>query len=110
MADQEEYLAKVHAYDPGADAAVVKKIVSHLGIALQSRDSSLVACSDDDELIRIRDGFCKKKLGLDAAHSDDAIMAVLRKVCQEMSGDGGNKHRVPFYYLVAKHTGTLDKI
>lgn len=60
--------------------------VNPLGIALQSRNGSLVACSEDE------------------------IMAVIRKVCEEMRGDGGNRHRVPFDHLVAKHTGTLDKV
>jgi hypothetical protein len=110
MSDHEEYLAKVRKYDDGADPETVKKLANRLGIALRNRDSSTVACSDPSELRTVRDGFCKKTLGLDDQHSDDEIMDVLKKVCEEMSGDGGNKHRVPFYYLVAKHTGTLDKI
>lgn len=105
-----DYIDNVRKYAPEADEAHVQKIVSHLGIALQSRDSSLVACSDRSELETIRDGFCKKKLALDTEHSDDAIMGVLENVCQEMSPEGGNKSRVTFYYLVAKHTGMLDKL
>lgn len=111
MADHEEYLEKVQAYDTGADADTVKRIANKLGIALRSRDSSLVACSDESELERIRDGFAKKTLELDAAgHSDDQIMEKINEVCAQMAGDGGNKHRVPFYYLLAKNTGTLDKV
>ena len=110
MADHEEYLAKVQKYDADADPETVKKIVNGLGIALQSRDSSLVSCSDDSELERIRDGFAKKKLGLDADHSDEAIMEKINEVCAQMAGDGGHKHRVPVDYLLAKTTGTLDKI
>lgn len=110
MVDASDYIDNVKKYDAGADDELIQKIVNHLGIALRSRDSSLVACSDKSELETIRDGFCKKKLNLDAEHSDDAIMGVLENVCQEMSPEGGNKSRVTFYYLVAKHTGTLDKI
>lgn len=113
MADDKhaEYLAKVQKYDAGADADVVRSIANKLGIALQNRDSSLVSCSDASELERIRDGFAKKRLELDkAGHSDDAIMEKINEVCATMAGDGGNKHRVPFYYLLAKATGTLDKV
>ena len=110
MSDHQEYLAKVQAYDADADPDTVKTIANKLGIALQSRDSSTVACSDDGELVRIRDGFAKKTLGVDANHDDDAIMAEIKKVCEEMKGDGAHKHRVPFYYLLAKNTGTLDKV
>ncbi|WOI53356.1 DUF2853 family protein [Parvularcula sp. LCG005] len=105
-----EYLAKVQKYDADANADTVRKIANKLGIALQNRDSSLVSCSDTSELERIRDGFAKKTLGLDAGHSDDQIMAAINEVCVMMAGDGSNKHRVPFYYLLAKSTNTLGKI
>lgn len=110
MSDHDEYLAKVQAYHADADPEIVKKIANKLGIALRNRDSSTVACSDNEELSRIRDSFAKKTLGLDAGHDDDAIMAEIKKVCEEMKDDGGNKHRVPFYYLLAKNTNTLDKV
>ena len=104
------YLEKVRKYDPDADADKVKSIANKLGIALQGRDSSLVSCSDEGELRSIRDGFCKKRLGLDEKHSDEEIMGVLHEVCAQMAGDKGQKHRVPFYYLVAHKTSTLDKV
>lgn len=105
-----EYLEKVRKYDPDADADKVRSIANKLGIALRNRDSSLVSCSDKSELERVRDGFCKKHLGLDSGHSDDEIMGVLNEVCTQMAGDKGNKHRVPFYYLVAHKTNTLGKV
>ena len=112
MADDKhaEYLEKVRKYDADADEDKVRSIANRLGVALRRRDSSLVSCSDKAELATIRDGFCKKRLGLDAKRSDDEIMDVLAEVCTEMAAEGGNKHRVPFYYLVAKKTGTLDKV
>ena len=74
-----DYLADVKRYDAGADAAIVQKIVKHLGIALQSKDASLVSCSDKSELDRVREKWCTKKLGeTDAAAAD----AVVRKVCE----------------------------
>ena len=110
MAGHEEYLEKIQAYDAGADEAVVKSLYNRIRLAISNRDAATVACSDKSELETIRDGFAKKTLGLDAQHSDEEIMAVLSKVCEEMKGDGGNKHRMVFYYLVAKHTGTLEKL
>ncbi|MGI9464724.1 MAG: DUF2853 family protein [Aestuariivirgaceae bacterium] len=53
----------------------------------------------------MRDGFCKKKLSLEAAAADAAIKAT----CDRMSGDR-SKHRVTFYYLVAEHSGSLSKL
>jgi len=101
-----DYLADVQKYDAGADAGTVDKIVKHLGIALRSRDSSLVACSDDSELARVRDSWCMKKLGAtDAAACDSAIA----DVCETMSGDN-SKSRVTFYYLVAKKMGMLGAL
>ena len=49
-----DYLADVKKYDAGASAEVVEKIVKHLGIALRNRDSSLVSCTDPEELKRVR--------------------------------------------------------
>lgn len=101
-----EYLEDVQRYDAGADDAVVTKIVKHLGIALRSRDASLVSCSDQSELDRVREKWCGKKLGI----ADDAAAdEVIGKVCEEMKGDR-NKKRVTFYYLVAKHTGKLGDL
>jgi hypothetical protein len=101
-----EYLEDVQRYDANADEAAVKKIVSHLGIALRSRDSSLVSCSDPSELARVREKWCEKKLG---STNDAASDEVIAKVCAEMSGDR-NKNRVTFYYLVAKHMGKLGDL
>ena len=101
-----DYLADVKKYDSGADAAVVDKIVKHLGIALRSRDASLVSCSDPTELARVREKWCGKKLGV----TDDAAAdEVIAKVCEEMSADRA-KERVTFYYLVAKHFGKLSDL
>lgn len=97
-----DYLADVRKYDSAADEAVVKKIVSHLGIALRNRDSSLVSCSDREELERVKDKWCAKKLGVTGEAADKALEAV----CARMAGDR-TKSRVTFYYLAAKE---LDKL
>lgn len=101
-----EYLADVQRYDSGADADVVAKIVKHLGIALQSKDASLVSCSDSSELDRVREKWCMKKLGQSDEGKCDGVIA---SVCETMSGDR-NKQRVTFYYLVAKELGQLGDL
>ena len=101
-----DYLADVKRYDAGADADVVQKIVKHLGIALRSKDASLVSCSDKSELNRVTEKWCMKKLGeTDAAAGD----AVVKNVCDTMKGDR-QKSRVTFYYLVAKEMGKLGDL
>jgi hypothetical protein len=57
----------------------------YLGIALQKRESSLVAFSDKEGVARVRTNFLKKKLGLTNpdAELDKAIMAIADK----MKGD-----------------------
>ena len=101
-----DYLAEVQRYDSGADAEVVQKIVKHLGIALRSKDASLVSCSDKSELERVREKWCAKKLGETDAGAADAVIA---KVCETMKGDR-QKQRVTFYYLVAKEMGKLGDL
>lgn len=100
-----DYLADVQKFAPKADAAVVDAIVKYCGIALRNKDSSLVSASDKAELERVRDGFAKKKLELDAA----AAEAGIAKVCDTMKGVN-QKSRVTFYYLLAEATGTLGKL
>jgi hypothetical protein len=101
-----DYLNDVRRYDAAADEGHVAKIVKHLGIALRNKDSSLVSCSDPEELGRVREKWCKKKFG----HTDDASAdKIIGAVCETMKADR-NKSRVTFYYLVAKHMGTLGKL
>jgi hypothetical protein len=101
-----DYLADVQRYDAGADAGVVEKIVKHLGIALRSRDASLVSCTDSAELDRVRASWCMKKLGESDEGKSDKVIA---NVCETMKDDH-NKHRVTFYYLVAKACGKLGSL
>ena len=103
MADHATHVKK---YAADADDKKIASIVKYCGIALQKRDSSLVSCSDKNELATVRNGFAKKKLGL---ADDAAIDAALKKVCEKMKADH-DKPRVTFYYLLAAETGTLEKL
>ena len=98
-----DHLEAVQKYDSNASEETVGKIEKHLGIALRSRDGSLVSCSDQSELDRVRESWCKKKLG---ATDDAKCDEIIGKVCETMA-DSRQKNRVAFYYLVAKH---MDKL
>ena len=100
-----DYAADVKKFTDNVDEAKVDSIVKYCGIALRSKDASLVSASDKTELDRVKDGFAKKKLELDA----DAAQAGIDKVCEVMKGVR-QKGRVTFYYLLAEQTGTLGKL
>lgn len=102
MSNHEAYLDDIKKYVDDVNEDMVKGIVKHCGIALQSKDASLVSCSDKSERDRVRDNFLKKKLGLsgDEASLDQAVM----DVCQQMK-DSNQKSRVTFYYLLAEKYG-----
>ncbi len=105
MASASDYIENVRKYRSNASEETVGKIVKHLGIALQNRDSSLVSCSDPSELERVRESWCKKKLG--ASQSDAELDAMIKEVCEDMADEKSNKQRVTFYYLIADK---LDKL
>ncbi len=101
----EDWAADVKKYVPDADDGIIAGIVRYCGIALQKRDSSLVAFSDPKELDRVRNNFLKKKLALD--HSDDVLNAAIAKVGERMKADR-TKNRVTVYYLLAESYGLLS--
>ena len=98
----DKYYANVKKHDSGADRAVVEKIVKYCGIALRSRDTSLVACSDKTEVSTVVNGFVAKKLGIKDGGQD-----LVEGVCKDMKGERF-KNRVTFYYLCAKKAGKLS--
>ncbi len=104
MAKAADYIENVRKYDSGASEAVVQKVCNYLGIALTKRDSSLVSCSDETELGRVINGYCKKRLDMDPATAKAACEAV----CVTMKPDR-MKSRVTFYYLLAKNAGKLGQ-
>ncbi len=101
-----DYAANIKKYTAVADEAAINGIVKHLGIALRSKDASLVSCSDPSELKRVRESFLKKKLG--RTESDDQLDAAIAEVCQKMSAEK-RKSRVTFYYLLAARFNQLGE-
>ena len=100
-----EHVTDIAKFTSSVNADAVKAIVNYCGIALKSRDASMVSSSDPKELATIRDGFAAKKLGLTAEAADAGI----KQVVEKMKGDR-TKNRVTFYYLLAEATGTLGKL
>jgi hypothetical protein len=100
-----EHATDIAKFTSNVNADAVKAIVNYCGIALQSRDASMVSASDPKELATIRDGFAAKKLGL----APEAADAGIKTVVEKMKGDR-TKNRVTFYYLLAEATGTLGKL
>lgn len=108
MADASAYADNIKKYSNGYNQAAAERIVGHLGIALRNRDSSLVACSDNGELDRVREKWCRGKLGL--AHKQAELDAAIQAICARMKDEGGQKSRVTFYYLLAEHFEKLDAL
>ncbi len=100
------YLDDVAKFADPVDTAAVDGIVKHLGIALRSADASLVSCSDQSELDRVRESWLERKLGLTDVDTNNAAIA---GVCATMK-DVQRKSRVTFYYLLADHFGKLDDL
>ena len=100
-----DYVQNLRTYVDTVDEVAVAGIVKHLGIALRSRDASLVSCSDQTELDRVRNSFLKKKLGLNLG--DAELDQAITDVCTRMKAES-NKSRVTFYYLLAERFGQLS--
>ncbi|HTH96494.1 MAG TPA: DUF2853 family protein [Stellaceae bacterium] len=94
----------VKKHVPNADEKAIAGIVRYCGIALQNRDSSLVAFSEKSELDYIKEHFLKKKLALTA--SDTELDKALADAGEKMKGSHA-KHRVTVYYLLAQHFNKL---
>ena len=84
--------------------SALKGVAKSLGPSIYLKDASLVSCSEQTELDRVKANFLIKKLGLaDSAALDADIQAV----CAAMGSSNRSKHRAIFYYLLAEKHGKL---
>ena len=99
-----DWAENVKKYVPNADELAIAGIIRHCGIALRSRDASLVAFTDSAETDLVRESFLKRKLALTQLDSelDAAIAAVGARMKDEHF-----RNRVTVYYLLAEHFGKL---
>lgn len=82
---------------------LLAEVAKGLGPSIYNDDSKLVACSDKDELERVKENFLMKKLGMaDSPELDEAIQAI----CQQY--DKRQKQRVVFYYLLVEKFGKQE--
>ena len=108
MADASAYAGNIQTYSRDYNKPAAERIVGHLGIALRRKDSAVVACSDERELSRIRDKWCRARLGL--ALNQKELDAGIAAICDRMKAEGSQKCRVTFYYLLAEHFGKLGHL
>jgi len=84
------------------DADLLKAVTKACGPSIYNKDSSKVSCSDQAELDRVANNFCKKKLGLT---DDAAIASALKEVCEAMGTSNKSKYRAIFYYMLVEKFG-----
>jgi Asp/Glu/hydantoin racemase len=86
--------------------ALLTKVAKGLGPSIYLGDASMVSCSDQSELDRVKNNFLIKKMGLaDGANLDAAI----KTVCDQMGTANRTKHRAVFYYLLVENLGLQGK-
>jgi Protein of unknown function (DUF2853) len=86
--------------------ALLTKVAKGLGPSIYLGDASMVSCSDQNELDRVKNNFLIKKMGLaDSAKLDAAV----KTVCDQMGSSNRTKHRAVFYYLLVENLGLQGK-
>ncbi|MCU0347892.1 MAG: DUF2853 family protein [Saprospiraceae bacterium] len=82
------------------DADQLTKVAKGLGPSIYLKDASLVSCTDQTELDRVKANFLTKKLGM----TDNAAMdAAIKTVCAEYNSK--QRMRAVFYYMLLKNLG-----
>ncbi len=82
------------------DADQLTKVAKGLGPSIYLRDASMVSCSDQTELDRVKTNFLTKKLGM----TDNAAMdAAIKSVCAAYNSN--QKLRAVFYYMLLQNLG-----
>lgn len=96
----------VKRYVPDADSSAIAGILHHSMVALKTREASLVSFGNPADTRRVREGFCKKTLGL--TDPDAVLDSAIAAVGERMS-DSTSPHRVTAYYLLADQFDRLGQ-
>lgn len=94
--------AQLQKIDARANRSVFEAVYKYCGIAMSTRDGSLVACKDESEVQTIADGFVTKRL-----EKKSGQVELVQAVCEDMK-DIRLKNRAVFYYLAAKKARKLS--
>lgn len=86
------------------DASVLVGLAEMLGVSIYDADASLVACSDKNELKRVKELFLIRDLKL---ADSPALDASIKVVCGKMGTANRKKFRVVFYYLLLEEFNLL---
>jgi Protein of unknown function (DUF2853) len=84
------------------DESVLVGLAEMLGVSIFDADASLVACSDKNELKRVKELFLIRDLKMADSPQLDASIKV---VCGKMGTANRKKYRVVFYYLLLEEFG-----
>lgn len=97
----DKYKAYLNEAGISFDEAGLEAVAKGLGPSIYLADASMVSCSDQTELDRVKNNYVIGKLGLaDGPNVDAAI----KSVCDKL-GSSRTKHRAVFYYLVKSELG-----
>lgn len=100
MTDLAGHIADIKKYTTTVDEAAVTGMAKTYALVMSKADTRYVAASDKEEVQRVVDNFCKKKLG--RKESDADLTATVKAQCEKMKADR-TKSRVTVYYLIAEH-------
>ena len=106
MADISKYVEDIKKYTGAVDEKAVAGMAKTYALVMSRADTRLVAASDPDEIQRVVDSFCKKKLGRKEGDAD--LTAAVKAQCEKMKADR-SKSRLTVYYLVAEHFKALGQ-
>jgi Protein of unknown function (DUF2853) len=86
------------------DESVLVGLAEMLGVSIYDADASLVACSDKNELKRVKELFLIRDLKM---ADSPALDASIKTVCGKMGTANRKKYRVVFYYLLLEEFNLL---
>jgi hypothetical protein len=88
----------------GLDESLIEKVTRALGPSIYNADAESVACSDPEELARVKTNFLIKKLQITDEQEAETL---LREVCDAMKGIN-HKYRALFYALLVERADKHD--
>lgn len=100
-----DHLADIKKYTAKVDEAALTGLAKTYALVMSKADSRYVAADDPEEIKRVVESFCKKKLG--RKESDADLTAAVKAQCEKMKADR-TKSRISVYYLIAEHFKALS--